>query len=63
MIKNWFKDESGQALSEYGLLIAVIAVAIIVAVAAFRKNLVAAFDNAGKSLENQSVEVKKDGVL
>ena len=30
-IKSFFKDESGQAMTEYGLIIALIAVAVIVA--------------------------------
>ncbi len=51
MLKQWFNDEEGQALSEYGLLIAVIAIAIIVAVVAFRKQLVKVFDDATNQLD------------
>ena len=31
MLKNWFKDESGQGMVEYGLLIGLIAIVVIVA--------------------------------
>lgn len=53
MIKNWFKDESGQALSEYGLLIAVLAVAIIGALVAFRGQLTSAFNKLGNEIGAQ----------
>ena len=60
MFKQWLKDESGQAMSEYGLLVAVIAIAIIAAVAAFRGRLETAFKNAGDSIGNQDpAAVKK----
>jgi len=46
------KDESGQTLAEYGLIMAVIAVAVVVAaVIAFRDNIVAAFENATDCLD------------
>lgn len=46
------KDESGQTLAEYGLIMAVIAVAVVVAaVVAFRDNIVTAFDNATDCLD------------
>jgi Flp pilus assembly pilin Flp len=46
------KDESGQTLAEYGLIMAVIAVAVVVAaVVAFRENIVTAFENATDCLD------------
>jgi Flp pilus assembly pilin Flp len=46
------KDESGQTLAEYGLIMAVIAVAVVVAaVVAFRNNIVIAFENATDCLD------------
>jgi Flp pilus assembly pilin Flp len=41
------KDEEGQTLAEYGLIMAVIAVAVVVAAGvAFQGAIVTAFDNA-----------------
>lgn len=46
------KDESGQTLAEYGLILAVIAVAVVVtAVVAFRENIIAAFDSTTNCLD------------
>lgn len=50
MLSRYLKDESGQALSEYGLLIAVIGVAIVGLLVAFRKEIGDAFTNATKEL-------------
>ena len=41
------RDEDGQTLAEYGLIMAVIAVAVVVAAGvAFREAIVGSFDNA-----------------
>jgi Flp pilus assembly pilin Flp len=46
------KDEEGQTLAEYGLIMAVIAVAVVVlAVVAFRGAIVTAFNNATNCLD------------
>mgnify|MGYP003499852962 CR=1 FL=1 len=46
------KDEEGQTLAEYGLIMAVIAVAVVVAaVVAFRGAIVSAFDSATNCLD------------
>lgn len=50
MLKTWLKDESGQALSEYGLLVAVIAVAIVGSVVIFRDKIKDVFTTAGDAL-------------
>ena len=47
---SWLKDESGQALSEYGLLIALIAVVAVAAIAAFGGKIKAVFENLTKAL-------------
>lgn len=45
------KDEEGQTLAEYGLIMAVIAIAVVVAaVVAFRGAIVSAFNGATKCL-------------
>jgi len=46
------KDEEGQTLAEYGLIMAVIAVAVVVAaVVAFRGAIVTAFNSATDCLD------------
>ena len=45
-------DERGQTLSEYGLLVTVISVAVVaIAVVAFREQLAAAYDAAAACLD------------
>ena len=43
-IKNFFKDESGASAVEYGLLVSLIAVGIIVAVTSIGAKLKTAFE-------------------
>ena len=50
LAKKCFNDESGQALSEYGLLIAIIAVALVGTLIAFRDKLKDVFDQATQNL-------------
>jgi pilus assembly protein Flp/PilA len=49
-VKNWFvsfwKDDSGQDMAEYALLLVLIAVVIAVAVVTFRDAIVSAFEGA-----------------
>ena len=42
-IKSFFKDESGQAMTEYGLIIALVAVAVIVVLGAMSGAIQAKF--------------------
>lgn len=42
-VRRWVADESGQALSEYGLLLALIAAVVVGAVALFGTRLAAKF--------------------
>jgi len=39
LLKSFWKDESGQALAEYGLVLALVAVATIAVVVSFRAQL------------------------
>lgn len=48
--KLWLGDERGQALSEYGLIIALIAVVAIAIVATFGRQIREAFNNASNQL-------------
>lgn len=46
-----FEDDEGQTLAEYGLIMAVIAIAVVIAaVVAFRGAIVSAFNGATKCL-------------
>jgi pilus assembly protein Flp/PilA len=49
-IKNFFNDESGASAVEYGLLVTLIAVAIITAVTLVGTNLKTAFTTAAGSI-------------
>jgi|WetSurMetagenome_2_1015567.scaffolds.fasta_scaffold662559_2 pilus assembly protein Flp/PilA len=53
-IKNFFKDESGASAVEYGLLVALIAVVIAVAVGTLGTNLNSKFSQAGSAVQNAS---------
>jgi pilus assembly protein Flp/PilA len=44
-VKHWLQDESGATAIEYGLIAALIAVVIIVAVTAVGTNLAGTFNN------------------
>lgn len=52
ILRRWLKDESGQALSEYGLLVALIAVALIATLVAFRGTLITKFNTITNSINN-----------
>jgi Flp pilus assembly pilin Flp len=50
-----FRDDSGQTLAEYGLIMAVIAVAVVVAAGVlFRSAIIGAFNSATKCLSTAS---------
>jgi pilus assembly protein Flp/PilA len=49
-IKNFFKDESGASAVEYGLLVTLIAVAIIGAVTALGGSLTTTFGTASTAI-------------
>ena len=53
-IKNFFNDESGASAVEYGLLVAVIAVGLIVAMGGLKDSIVTAFGNTKTALETAS---------
>jgi pilus assembly protein Flp/PilA len=46
LMRTFWNDESGQDLAEYGLLLALIAVVVAVAIIAFRDQIVGAFGRA-----------------
>ena len=54
VIKKWRHDQRGQALSEYGLLIAIIAVALVAVLITFRDKLAGAFKKASDTISAQN---------
>lgn len=51
MLKNFFKDESGQGMVEYALIIALIAVVVIAVVALLGTNIKDVFQQSADELE------------
>jgi pilus assembly protein Flp/PilA len=52
MLNRFWKDESGQGLTEYVLIIALIAVALIACLIVFRNQIGGVFNRASKALNN-----------
>jgi pilus assembly protein Flp/PilA len=50
VIQQFFRDEEGQGLVEYALIIAVIAIAVIVAMVFLRDQISNIFSNIGNNL-------------
>lgn len=51
-VRSRFSDERGQTLAEYGIILAVVAVAVVVlAVVAFREAIIVAFNSATDCLD------------
>ena len=50
MLKRFFKDESGQGMVEYALIIALIAIVVIVALSALSGNIKGVFKNSSDEL-------------
>lgn len=54
-LKSKMEDEEGQTLAEYGLIMAVIAVAVVIAAGvAFRNSIIGAFSSATDCLNSAS---------
>ena len=51
LLKSLWSDESGQGLTEYALILALVAVAIIAIVIAFRNQIAAVFTSATNTLQ------------
>ncbi len=51
MLRKWFKDEEGQGMVEYGLIIGLIAVVVIVALVALGPKVRDMFDQVNKELD------------
>lgn len=51
LVKSLWKDEAGQAQVEYGLVVALVAVAIVGALAIFKDKIVALFGRIGTQID------------
>ena len=52
MLTRFWNDESGQGLTEYALIIAIVAVALIAVLIIFRNQIGRVFDSATNELNN-----------
>lgn len=51
MLRKWFKDEEGQGMVEYGLIIGLIAVVVIVALVALGPKIKEKFDEINAAID------------
>lgn len=51
MLRKWFKDEEGQGMVEYGLIIGLIAVVVIVALVALGPKVKSMFEKVNTELD------------
>ncbi|HOJ36345.1 MAG TPA: Flp family type IVb pilin [Clostridiales bacterium] len=61
MLMNWLRDEEGQAMVEYGLIIALIAIVVIVALLALGPRIRDLFNKAADSLESTNGSTNSGG--
>ena len=52
MLRKWFKDEEGQGMVEYGLIIGLIAVVVIVALVALGPKIKEKFDEINNAIDS-----------
>lgn len=55
--KSLLKDEQGQGMTEYGLVLGLIAVAVVAALIALRGHIIALFDNAEDTINTGVTEM------
>lgn len=53
-VLNWVRSEEGQAMSEYGLVLAIAAVGVIAVLVAFREQLKALFNSVVASMRAET---------
>ena len=52
LLKNFWKDESGQGLTEYALIIALVAIGLIAILVLFRNSIGNVFNTSRNTLNN-----------
>ena len=55
LFKSFWTDESGQGLTEYAVIIALVSIALLVVLAAFRDELASVFNEIRTELESQTI--------
>lgn len=55
LLKNFWNDESGQGLTEYAVIIALVSVALLLVLAAFRDQIAEVFNDARDELNSATV--------
>jgi pilus assembly protein Flp/PilA len=55
LIKSFWTDESGQGLTEYAVIIALVSIALLVVLAAFRDELASVFNEIRTELQSQTI--------
>ena len=58
-IKGLWNEEAGQGMTEYGLVLGLIAVAVVGSLIALRGHIVTLFDNAKTTVSTGVVEMSK----
>ena len=52
MLRKWFKDEEGQGMVEYGLIVGLIAIVVIVALVALGPKIRDMFQDVNDQIDN-----------
>jgi pilus assembly protein Flp/PilA len=55
LLKSFWTDESGQGLTEYAVIIALVSIALLVVLAAFRDELASVFNEIRTELATQTI--------
>jgi len=56
LLKNFWSDESGQGLTEYAVIIALVSVALILVLVAFRDEIARVFNDIRGELSSATVQ-------
>ena len=55
LLKSFWTDESGQGLTEYAVIIALVSIALLLVLAAFRNELGRVFNDIRSELSSQTI--------
>lgn len=57
MFKTWLKEEDGQALTEYGLILGLLVIVVIGILIAIKGNVLEIFKKANTEIEKAAIDV------